>query len=292
MPAGFYEVVLKQEGYNDVFERVLVRAGETVVISEKLSFKKGVCSISSMPSGAKVYLDGKYKGKTPVVFTAEEAVHSLKIKKTGYNTFSKEVNVSYDEPLLIKEELHLSIFVYLAAVLVLLTGAFFVKNSRIPEINIPLGSGILAKYEAKFRKTKKTGIQKKESFPSTDSILTKYEAKFRKIKKLGIKKKENRETETEISQESTETKTTEIETAAEIEVNLKSGKESTETKTTEIETNVETEVNLKSGKESAEKKTTEMEANVETKASTGNLIELNKMPEPEFKYTVKKREKD
>jgi hypothetical protein len=284
VPEGFYEVVLKQEGYDDVFERVQVIAGETKIISKELSFKKGVCSISSTPGGASVYLDGKYKGKTPVVFIAEEAIHSLKIKKTGYNTISKEINVSYDEPLVVKEELHLSIFVYLAAAVVLFIGAFFVKKKQIPEVNIPLGNGILTKYGAKFRKIRKKGIKKRENIPPASSILTKYEAKFREIKKIGIKKRENVETDIEKG----------IEIGIETETGIETGKESSEKKNAEAEAGKEIpekeQAGLEKGKMSL--KTGKLDVETRTEANTGNLIELDKMPEPEFRYTVKKKEKD
>ncbi len=216
VPPKFYEVVLKQEGYDDVFERVLVRTGETSVISKKLSFKEGVCSISSEPNGARVYLDGKYKGITPVVFHADEGTHSLKIKKTGYGTVSKDVNVSYDEPFVLKEKLHLSIFVYLAAALILLVGGVFIKKKpEIPEFKIPTGRGSLEKYEKKLRTVGER--EKKE-------------------------KEKEKGWETSFSRE----------------------------------------------KESAGKRGVEAGAGAEP----DELVELEKMPELEFKYTIKKKDKD
>ena len=228
VPPEFYEVVLKQEGYDDVFERVLVKTGETYVISKKLSFKEGVCSISSEPSGARVYLDGKYKGITPFAFHADEGPHSLKIKKTGYGTVSKEVNVSYDEPFVLKEELHLSILVYLAAVLILLVGGVFVKRKpEIPEFNIPTGSISLEKYEKKIRTAGKR--EKKE-------------------------KKKVRETST--------------------------------SREKEIPGQVDEEVEAEEGVRVGER----VESGTEVEQV--KLVELEKMSEPEFRYTVKKKDKD
>lgn len=221
VPPKFYEVVLKQEGYDDIFERVLVRAGETSVISKKLSFKEGVCSISSEPSGARVYLEGKYKGITPVVFHTDEGNHSLKIKKTGYGTLSKEVNVSFDEPFVLKEKLHLSIFVYLASALILLVGGVFVKKKpEIPEFKILPGSGSLEKYKKKLGTVGKREEKQKEE------------------------EEEEKERETSASRE----------------------------------------------KESAGKERGEVEAGEE--AVSYKLVELEKMPETEFRYTVKKKEND
>jgi hypothetical protein len=220
VPPGFYEVELKQEEYKDVFERVPVKAGKTYVISKKLSFKEGVCSISSNPSEARVYLDGKYKGITPVVFHTDEGTHSLKIKKNGYGTVSKEVNVSSDEPFVLGEKLHLSIFVYLAAVLVLFIGGVFIKKKpEIPELKIPTGSISLEKYEKKLR-----AVGKRE------------------------KKEKEKERKTTFSRE----------------------------------------------KERAGKERIEEEAGAEAGAreEPDELVELEKMPELEFKYTIKKKEND
>jgi len=129
VPPDFYEVVLKQDGYDDVFERVLVKAGKTFQISKKLRVNERVYSISSSPSGANVYLDGKYKGATPVVFHADEGQHKLTIKKSGYSTFSKEVNASGETALMIEEKLHLNLFTYFAATLVLLTIGIILKRN-------------------------------------------------------------------------------------------------------------------------------------------------------------------
>jgi hypothetical protein len=131
VPPGFYEVVLRQEGYYDVFERVFVEAGKTYSVSRKLRVNEKVYSISSSPSGANVYLDGKYKGITPVVFHADEGQHKLTIKKTGYSTVSREINASGETAPVIEEKLHLSLFTYFAATLVLLgTGVTIKKNSE------------------------------------------------------------------------------------------------------------------------------------------------------------------
>ncbi|WP_082090659.1 PEGA domain-containing protein [Methanosarcina sp. MTP4] len=224
VPPGFYEVLLEQEGYDDVFERVLVRPGETSVISKKLSFKEGVCSISSKPGEASVYLDGKYKGITPVVFHADEGTHSLKIKKTGYGTVSKEVNVSYDEPFVLKEKLHLSILVYLAAVLILLVGGVFIKKKpEIPEFKVPTEISSLEKYK-------------------------------KKLEAVGKREKKEKEKE----------KVWETHTSRE----------------KEIPGQVDMEVEVEEGVESG------------TEAEPVKLVELEKMSEPEFKYTVKKKDKD
>jgi len=121
--------VLRQDGYDDVFERVYVEAEKTFSISRKLRVNEWVYSISSSPSGANVYLDGKYKGITPVVFHTGEGQHKLTIKKTGYSTVSKEVNATGETAPVIEEKLHLSLFTYLSATLVLLGTGIIIKRN-------------------------------------------------------------------------------------------------------------------------------------------------------------------
>jgi len=130
VPPGFYEVVLKQEGYDEAFARVYVKAGETASVSKKLRVNEWVYSISTSPSGADVYLDGKYKGATPVVFYVKEGQHKLAIKKPGYSTVSREFNASSEAVPFMEEKLHLSYFTYFIAInLLLFTGIIVKRNS-------------------------------------------------------------------------------------------------------------------------------------------------------------------
>jgi len=173
VPPGFYELVLKQVGYNDVFERVLVKAGEKAEISKNLSLKDGVCSISSSPGGASVYLDGKYKGITPVVFYANEGTHKLTIKKIGYSTVSREVNASYDKTCVLEERLHLNLLVYPGAILILLVAGIFAKkySEKLKtgiRIKIPVSSGSLRRISKRIQEKGKKEGEKIPNFRETE----------------------------------------------------------------------------------------------------------------------------
>ncbi|NMG83159.1 MAG: PEGA domain-containing protein, partial [Methanosarcinales archaeon] len=58
----------------------------------------GSIRISSIPSGAKVYIDGEYNGKTPVSLLNRviEGSHTIKLEKTGYNDITKTISVSVE----------------------------------------------------------------------------------------------------------------------------------------------------------------------------------------------------
>ncbi|AKB27272.1 S-layer-like array protein [Methanosarcina siciliae T4/M] len=265
VPSGFYEVVLKQDGYEDVFERVTVTAGETYSISKKLRISRWTYSVSSSPSGAKVYLDGGYKGVTPVVFNAEGRQHKLTIKKTGYGTVSKEINASDDPSILIEEKLHISLLTYLAATLVLLAAGVYIK--RNPE-------------KLKFKSPKKipvdrTAIEKLRKTPE------KKEEKGKEKEKTGIpdsgKKDSIEGTITEISVETSKDTSTEA-----------TKETSTETTKTTAETTTE---GTKQTTVEEDKKS--VPANEKTKgelSGSDGLVELEKLSEPDFEYTIKKKE--
>lgn len=265
VPPGFYEVVLKQEGYEDVFERVFVTAGETYSISKKLQISRWTYSVSSSPSGARVYLDGKYKGVTPVVFNAEGRQHKLKIKKTGYGTVSKEINASDDPSIVVEEKLHLSLLTYLAATLVLLVAGVFIK--RNPE-----------KLKVKFPKkipVDRAAIEMLRKMPE---------------KREG-KEKEKIETPFSGKKESTteeSTTGTTKETIAENIVENIAEKIAETTKETTQETTQET--TKEAVVEKNKKSVPENEKTQGELAVSDGLVELEKLSEPDFGYTVKKKE--
>ncbi|WP_342636698.1 PEGA domain-containing protein, partial [Methanosarcina acetivorans] len=263
VPSGFYEVVLKQEGYEDVFERVPVTAGETYSISKKLRISRWTYSVSSSPSGAKVYLDEGYKGVTPVVFNAEGRQHKLTIKKTGYGTVSKEINASDDPSILIEEKLHLSLLTYLAATMVLLAAGFFVK--RNPE-------------KLKFKSPKKIPVDR---------------TAIEKLRKMPEKReeKEREKAETPVSGKKERTDGTMKETS--VEALKDTSTEATKETLTETTTKTIAETTKEGTKQTVfeEDKKSVPENEKIRGESTGSdgLVALEKLSKPDFEYTVKRK---
>jgi len=106
IPIGSHTIKLTKSGYNDFSKTVTVSSGKNSLISESLSEQTGIISLSSSPSGASVYLDGKYKGTTPLILNGIPiGSHTIKLTKSGYNDFSKTVTVSSDKNSLISESL-------------------------------------------------------------------------------------------------------------------------------------------------------------------------------------------
>ena len=101
-----YLLRLAKSGYKDYIKWVTVSSGKTTYIKADLVTvsgaetvnKPGKIFISSTPSGASVFLDGIFKGVSPMTLKdITIGKHMLKITKTGYHEYQKEITVSSDK---------------------------------------------------------------------------------------------------------------------------------------------------------------------------------------------------
>ncbi len=91
---GSHTIKLAKSGYSDWSQTVYVSAGKTEYIRAYLTLSTGSISISSTPSGAEIYLDGAYKGTTPLSISGVTAgSHTIKLVKSGYNEYITSVYV-------------------------------------------------------------------------------------------------------------------------------------------------------------------------------------------------------
>ena len=86
-------------GYTDASQDVTVTAGRTSAVRVYLTRQApvtGSISVSSVPAGASVWLDGKITGyKTPVTLTGISAgSHTVRCSMTGYTDSSQDVTVT------------------------------------------------------------------------------------------------------------------------------------------------------------------------------------------------------
>ncbi|MDD5616363.1 MAG: PEGA domain-containing protein [Candidatus Methanoperedens sp.] len=110
---GSHTVVLKKSGYNEVSKTINVENDQTTSISEILILQAGSISISSNPNGADVYLDGNYKGITPIIIpNVPIGSRTVVLKKSGYNEVSKTINVEYGQTASVSETLITSAPIY------------------------------------------------------------------------------------------------------------------------------------------------------------------------------------
>ena len=96
-PGSYYDIKLTKSGYDDYTTRVYVSAGDTAAVSAYLTATPttGSISVSSAPSGADIYLDGRHKGITPkTISDVSPGSHTLKLEKYGYKEWLTSVHVT------------------------------------------------------------------------------------------------------------------------------------------------------------------------------------------------------
>lgn len=88
IPAGSHEVKLSKAGYQDLTQTVTITAGITTYLNVSLAVLAGIgtLEISSIPAGARIFLDGKDAQKvTPATITnLSSGDHTYKLVLSGY----------------------------------------------------------------------------------------------------------------------------------------------------------------------------------------------------------------
>lgn len=94
---GSHRVVIEKDGYNLWSTTAKVESNGIVFVNATLtpSTTYGYLSISSNPNYSDVYVDGSYKGQTPLTLTVTTGVHTVKLSKSGYTGFTTKISV-YD----------------------------------------------------------------------------------------------------------------------------------------------------------------------------------------------------
>ena len=92
--SGPYKVRIIMKGY-DVWERgVTIEAGKKIEVLAQLRVKEGELKVESEPSGARVYLDGKEMGETPLILPGIRlGQHSIRVIKEGYYPYDDQVEI-------------------------------------------------------------------------------------------------------------------------------------------------------------------------------------------------------
>jgi len=102
---GTYSAVLSLAGYKNETKSFEVKADQQVTVSVTLSkipppppppstVKTGTVYISSSPTGANIYISGKYYGNTPMTITLSPGSYSTTLIFSGYYEASKSFSIS------------------------------------------------------------------------------------------------------------------------------------------------------------------------------------------------------
>ncbi|WP_241481307.1 PEGA domain-containing protein [Methanoculleus sediminis] len=94
---GTYSLEGDRSGYQPDYATVTVRAGQQSNVQFTLTpiEQYGSIKVTSSPSGAYVYMDGTYKGRTPLTLTSVSAKkHNIELDLSGYYDWKSSVTVS------------------------------------------------------------------------------------------------------------------------------------------------------------------------------------------------------
>jgi hypothetical protein len=97
---GTYTLLAKLDGYTPVSQYVTVNNGQTSYFSASLSRSPqpqrdtGDVSILSTPGGAQIFVDGGYRGLTPLTVSLYPGNHNILLQKSGFTDWTNSVYVS------------------------------------------------------------------------------------------------------------------------------------------------------------------------------------------------------
>lgn len=97
--AGQHQLVVKKAGYQPYEVSVRLNPGERVQVYARLlpAVQQGRLSVRSEPEGAQVYLNGTYRGKTPLTLDLKPGVYDLRLTLPGYAEYREQVRVNAGE---------------------------------------------------------------------------------------------------------------------------------------------------------------------------------------------------
>lgn len=82
---GTHTVKVTKPGFTQFMESVVIRAGRVVKLEVDLFAVKGVLTLDSAPSGARVYLGGRFLGKTPLIAVEVPAgEQKVRVSRVGF----------------------------------------------------------------------------------------------------------------------------------------------------------------------------------------------------------------
>lgn len=97
MAEGEYSLNISREGFSEVTQKALIIAGKKTEIAVELPVNIGSIRVTSVPSGADVFLDGKSAGITPLIIKdISVGEHRVELKKSGFIDSTSRVLVEKD----------------------------------------------------------------------------------------------------------------------------------------------------------------------------------------------------
>lgn len=94
IPKGRATVRLRKDGFKDEVREIAMNAGEHQQLSLALTGLPGTLTLSSVPSGARFYVDGEFRGKGETVLSGlEPRDYVIRAELEGYGTQQRTVTI-------------------------------------------------------------------------------------------------------------------------------------------------------------------------------------------------------
>lgn len=93
---GEYTVIIRHRGYNDWTGRVNVEVGKLSEVKAELVPSDTTISVTTVPAGFELYIDGVDVGNTPYSGTISQGRHDIRIEKLGFRTIEETLIIGYE----------------------------------------------------------------------------------------------------------------------------------------------------------------------------------------------------
>ncbi|MCD4741003.1 MAG: PEGA domain-containing protein, partial [Desulfobacteraceae bacterium] len=98
LPEGSHTIEIRKKGYKLYKKQVHITPWKTLYVNAGLEKKfiqrqYGEVHISSSPKGAKIVVDGKYYGRSPMSLRLVPGKHNIKITKRGFQTYKQRIRI-------------------------------------------------------------------------------------------------------------------------------------------------------------------------------------------------------
>ena len=94
---GEHKITIMMDNHKPEMRMVNIKQDETLTVDVKLS-NMALMTIKSSPSGAELYIDGKYKGTTPFTEEMASGDYDIKLLKKQCKTLSRRVHLDSSNP--------------------------------------------------------------------------------------------------------------------------------------------------------------------------------------------------
>ena len=92
IPKGRTSVTLTKAGFKPLTREISLKAGDSTELSVELEGEKGSLMLTSVPEGARFYIDGEAQGKGPLTLGAiKSGRYKVKAEMEGYGSLEKEI---------------------------------------------------------------------------------------------------------------------------------------------------------------------------------------------------------